>query len=386
MPTIMPGTNIEIPLPTDPDICPGYTGFNSVALNEIYSFSRLPARRSQIARGYGKPVIQRLPNGDLLASQYKNLRHDPNPAYPDAEEEAALCRSTDGGVTWSPPRLLGIPGRATQLSTLSTGTLILGAQGLHRSTDEGNTWQALDVPWAQFERDQRPKVQRGFGETNGVLQLPDGTLLVICCSHHFPLEEVADLHAYVLRSTDDGRTWDDATFLLNTDEVELLLLPDGRILGFARLDTTYTCEVWGQQGQVAEGGDTMALMESTDAGRTWTKPKPLGLGNAQVPGFPLLLDDGRMILVHGNRQFPFGCQAIGSHDQGHTWDLQHPLMLAFASWDNYGGHPRSIVMPDSSIMTGYYARYFKQHTTTNEDLVSHCLNWNVPDHWPPVTP
>lgn len=70
MPTIMPGTNIEIPLPTDTDICPGYTGFNSVALNEIYSFSRLPARRSQIARGYGKPVIQRLPNGDLLASHF----------------------------------------------------------------------------------------------------------------------------------------------------------------------------------------------------------------------------------------------------------------------------------------------------------------------------
>ena len=72
-------------------------------------------------------------------------------------------------------------------------------------------------------------------------------------------------------------------------------------------------------------------------------------------------------------------------DQGRTWDLQHPLMLAFASWDNYGGHPRSIVMPDASIMTGYYARYFKEHATVNEDIVSHCLDWNVPDHWPPVT-
>ena len=34
-------------------------------------------------------------------------------------------------------------------------------------------------------------------------------------------------------------------------------------------------------------------------------------------------------------------------------------------------------------MTGYYARYFKQHDTVNEDIVSHCLNWRVPDNWPP---
>ncbi len=383
MPTILPGTNIEVPAPTDPDICPGYTGFNSAELNEIYSFSRLPARRSQIARGFGKPVIQRLPGGDLLASQYKNLRADRNAAYPDVDEEAALCRSTDNGETWSQPRLLGIPGRFTQLSALSTGTLIMAAQGLHRSTDEGETWQSLDVPWEQFERDKRPDVERGFGETNGVLELPDGTLLLVCCSYRSPIDAYTDFNAYIIRSTDDGRTWGDATFLLNTDEVELLLLPDGKILGFARLDTSYTRDVWGEQGQIAEGGDTMSLMESTDASRTWSEPQPLGLGNAQIPGFPLLLDDGRMILVHGNRQFPFGSQAVGSYDQGKTWDLQNPLMLAWASWDNYGGHPRSIVMPDGSIMTGYYARYFKQHDTVNEDIVSHCLNWRVPDNWPP---
>jgi hypothetical protein len=124
-------------------------------------------------------------------------------------------------------------------------------------------------------------------------------------------------------------------------------------------------------------------MESTDAGRSWTDPQPLGLGNAQIPGFPLLLHDGRMILIHGNRQFPFGSQAIGSYDQGKTWDMQHPLILAWASWDNYGGHPRSIVMPDGSIMTGYYARYFKQDPYVNDDIVSHCLNWRVPENWPP---
>ncbi|MFH0963610.1 MAG: hypothetical protein V2A58_06320, partial [Planctomycetota bacterium] len=87
--------------------------------------------------------------------------------------------------------------------------------------------------------------------------------------------------------------------------------------------------------------------------------------------------------IYGNRQFPFGCQAIATRDQGKTWDLENFLMLAYASWDNYGGHPRSILMPDGSVITGYYARYFRETPTVNEDIVSHCLRWNVPVDWPP---
>jgi len=60
-----------------------------------------------------------------------------------------------------------------------------------------------------------------------------------------------------------------------------------------------------------------------------------------------------------------------------------PLFLSWASWDNYGGHPRSIVMPDGQILTGYYARYFKENNdSVGADLVSHCLKWEVPAGWP----
>jgi len=389
MPVTLNGSNIEVPAPEELDRwrAGGYSGFNSVNLQEIYVCRKLAARRSQIAHGWGKPVIQRLPNGDLLASQYKNLQDDPNPNYPDEVEEAALCVSRDEGLTWSKPRLLGLPGRATQLSVLSDGIVILGAGSkLYYSDDDAQTFTECAVSWDEFSRDKRPGTLRGYGETNGVLELPDGTLMIVCCTHHFPIEGISDFHCYALRSTDRGRTWGDASFIINTDEVELLRIDDGRILGFARLDTVYSRDVWGQGGQIGEGGDQMALMESTDGGRTWTDPVPIGLGMAQIPAFPLALPDGRLILVHGNRQFPFGCQAIASLDQGKTWELENFLMLAYASWDNYGGHPRSILMPDGSIITGYYARYFKEHPeTVNEDIVSHCLRWRPPDDWPHAT-
>ena len=107
---------------------------------------------------------------------------------------------------------------------------------------------------------------------------------------------------------------------------------------------------------------------------------------SQIPAFPLLLPDNRLVLIYGNRQFPFGCQAIASRDFGKTWDLDNFIMLAYASWDNYGGHPRSILMPVGTIITGYYAHYFKTlpdpDKTIDADMVSHCLTWRPPDNWP----
>jgi hypothetical protein len=385
-------SNIEVPeahqLPTGG----GYTGFNSVNLEEAYVCRRFPVRRSQIGHGWGKPVIQRQPGGRLAATGFRSLRRNRQPAYPLADEDTALFYSDDLGETWGEPRLLGIPGRPTQFSVLRDGRAILATSAwwdggrdsrLYYSDDGLETFREARVGWEEFARDRRDGVVRGYGETNGVLELPGGTLLSVCFTLHHPLEAYDDFKAYVIRSDDGGRTWGDASFLVNTDEVELLLLPGGRILGFARLDTTYSRDVWGQGGKVGEGGDQMAVMESADGGRTWTAPTPVGLGMAQVPAFPLLYPDGRLILVYGNRQFPFGVQAIASRDLGRTWNLDCFLMLAYASWDNYGGHPRSLLLPDGTVATGYYARYFKDHPETiNEDIVSHCLKWRPPPEWP----
>jgi len=391
MSLILNGSNIEVPAPEELVFWRGggYTGFNSLDLQEIYVCQRLAARRSQIAHGWGKPVIQRLPNGDLLASQYRNLLENPHPNYPSAREEAALCISHDEGLTWSEPRLLGLPGRVTQLSVLSDGIVVLAAGGkLYYSEDNAAAFTECTVPWEEFSLDKRPDTHQGYGETNGVLEMLDGTLMLTCCTHHPASKGIKDWHCYALRSTDRGRTWGDTTFIINTDEVELLQIDDGRLLAFARLDTAYSRDVWGQGGQIGEGGDQMALMESADSGRTWTDPVSIGLGMAQIPAFPLRMLDGRLILIYGNRQFPFGCQAIGSLDQGRTWNLENFLMVAYASWDNYGGHPRSILMPDGSIITGYYARYFKDNMlpdrNLNQDIVSHCLRWRPPDDWPPA--
>ncbi|MFA6108724.1 MAG: sialidase family protein [Candidatus Latescibacterota bacterium] len=334
-----------------------YTGFNSLNLQEVYVVEKWPVERSQIARGWGKPIIARLSNGDLLATQYQKR--------PAAGEEAALCRSKDEGLTWSSPRLLGLPpGRPGQFTALQDGTLILATNRLYRSSDEGETWTPCKVDWRGS--DGGPE-DHDFGETGGAIELEDGTLI---CGF-FVSQGAPPPKGYVLRSHDGGRTWGDPSFAAaGASETSLIVLPGGKLLGFARYRT----------GRAGEGGACLGMIESTDQGRTWSPIRPL-LGMAQIPGFPVLLPDGRLVLVYGHRQFPFGAQAIASRDQGATWDMTRPIILAWFSWDSYCGHPRSILMPDGSVMTGYYARVFRGENQ-NDDIVAHALRWRPPEGWP----
>ena len=394
MPQRLANSNIEVPAPEDSTSCGGYTGFNSADLQAIYRTEKLPASRSQIARGHGKPVLARLPEGELLASGYRSHRHEPEYTYPDGRrahdpdnwwliEEAALMRSSDEGRTWSEPALLGFPGRVTTLNTLADGTVFLTCgDAMYRSVDQGRTWEPAAIEWNSFA--PADSSQRGFGETNGLVELPDGTLAICCHAIKAPPQTVHDWNAYLIRSGDGGRTWGDASLVTYTDEVSLLLEADGQLVAFPRVDTMYARDIWGLTGQTGEGGDTVTISRSADGGRTWTEPRRIGLGMAQVPAFPLQLEDGRLLLIYGNRQFPFGCQAIASRDGGETWSLDQPLMLSWFSWDNYGGHPRSLMLPDGSILTGYYVRMFKEDPEVNQDLASHVVRWRPPDDWPAV--
>ena len=351
-----------------------YTGFNSVNLQEIYFVEKKPAIRSQISpRGGHKPCLALLPKGDLLATQITKGPY------------IALCRSRDDGFSWEPPCEVVIPGRgklpgrAPMFAALADGTLLLGATGtIYRSTDEGQTWQQSQIDRSVTAAGKTYDID--WGESDGPHQLSDGTIV---CTGYISFEP-GHAQAYLLRSTDGGKTWGDASCIADASEVNIAVLPNDKLFACLRVAT---------EG-AGEGGAVVALTESGNGGRTWSRPQRIeGLGKAQIPGFPLYLEDGRLLIIYGNRQFPFGAQAIASRDGGETWDTEHPIILAWFSWDNYCGHPRSVLLPDGSVVTGYYARVFTgAHgivlTPTardpNPDVVGHCLRWRVPDDWPPL--
>lgn len=131
-----------------------------------------------------------------------------------------LVRSSDQGRTWSPPEIVATPGdgldavlNAVAITTLRDGTVLLPYNG---------------VRWS-----------RGQGVAGRVISL------------------------HLLRSTDGGQTWSggdpiDVDFYGPAVYGELVELSDGRLLW----------PVWGQR--TAEQRWRSALLESSDAGATWT--------------------------------------------------------------------------------------------------------------------
>ena len=364
---------LELPKYTASGGSGAYTGFNSLNLQEIYFAEKKPAVRSQISpRGGHRPCLAQLASGELLATQQVN-------------GNIALCRSKDEGFSWGPPREVvvtgigNLSGRAAQFAALADGTLLLGHEKMYRSTDQGQSWQECQLDRSVTVAGQTYDI--GLSESDGPHQLADGTVI---CSGYIELAP-GKAKAYLLRSKDGGRTWGEASSISEASEVNIAVLPSGKLFACLRV---------APEG-VGEGGAVVAMTESSDGGHTWSQARRIeGLGQAQIPGFPLYLKDGRLLIIYGNRQFPFGAQAIASRDGGKTWDTEHPIILAWFSWDAHCGYPRSVVLPDGSIVTGYYARIFTgiHHGVVygptdrdpNPDVIGHCLRWEVPDDWPKV--
>jgi hypothetical protein len=57
--------------------------------------------------------------------------------------------------------------------------------------------------------------------------------------------------------------------------------------------------------------------ESTDGGKTWSTPRPIGVWG--LPSHLLRLADGRLVMTYGYRRDPRGNHARVSRDHGLTW-------------------------------------------------------------------
>jgi len=209
--------------------------------------------RMNVAAGRAK-------NGDLLviASGWSNK-------YPDGKSGAPfragilrawLCRSSDGGKTWSIDRE-GLPDRAP----------------------DGHPW----IP---------------FGD---ILEGDDGVLRVPVYS--WPRYGIRNERAWCIHSQDDGKTWEEFSPLDKDNlrnETAILNLGDGKWLAAARHSALYgyasddNCRTWRSLGQLTEGG--------------------------QHPAHLLRLKDGRVLLSYGDRTGTVhGVEVLVTSDQGKTW-------------------------------------------------------------------
>lgn len=146
---------------------------------------------------------------------------------------------------------------------------------------------------------------------------------------------------YFLRSRDDGRTWGE-TAVLNPrgNETAILHLGDGRWLAASR--------------EFRKRPDVhLVLFTSQDDGRTWQRKMPL-TQPGQVTGHLMCLQDGRILLTYGNRNWNnFGVDVRFSDDEGESWGPS----IRIANTPHYdSGYPSSVQLPDGRVVTAYYTR------------------------------
>ncbi len=242
-------------------------------------------------------------NGDLLVlcSGWTNVKQPERPkqaAFRDAVLPIWVCRSADGGRTWTQRKEFPAnePG---WMPFIPFGPIIAGADGaLHVSCYAGQ--------FADPTQSTRTKGWRAW---------------------HF-------------RSDDDGRTWRQTSVIGPTH------------------NETAIFHLGGRDWLAAARTDAMEIFRSADDGQTWGDQQRVTARN-EINGHLARLRDGRVLLSYGSRvKGEFGVLAKLSADEGRTWGP--PVRLA-TSLETDCGYPSSVQRPDGKIVTAYYAKRVENH-------------------------
>jgi hypothetical protein len=205
------------------------------------------------------------------------------------------------------------------------------------SQDGGHTWsRSVVLP------------NNGFHQLSAVessLVRPDGRCLIFLQG----ITRKGDpSRCLVYRSIDDGTSFQFLSFI--TPERDPLhgglrqmyprgvILPNGRILCTVRVDRHWSGEMWTE------------LYKSDDGGKTWQFLSRITEFGA--PGAPLLMRDGRLVLIYTYRLPKPGIRAVVSEDEGRTWGREIIVRDDGGSWDL--GYPRAWEAEPGRIGTIYY--------------------------------
>jgi hypothetical protein len=247
--------------------------------------------RMNLAAGLAK-------NGDLLVlcSGWTNVAQPPRPKQPVFRDDILrswVCRSTDGGRTWTQRKEFPAPPLPGWSEFIPFGDIFVGEGGaLHTSCYAGE--------FTDPAKSTKTKSYRSW---------------------HF-------------RSDDDGATWK-ATSVIGEKHNETDLFHLG-----------------GKHWMAAARVDAVELFRSDDDGQTWSGPQRV-TGKNEINAHLARLKDGRLLLSYGNRiKDQFGVLARLSSDEGKTWS--GPIRLAH-TLDGDCGYPSSVQRADGKIVTAYYA-------------------------------
>jgi hypothetical protein len=255
--------------------------------------------------------------GTLLATTFTSL------AYESILAQAERAATAKSGA-WPAERLRRWKGVHSRL-TAPQRQAELG-EWMLRSTDGGTTWSA-----------RYPTI---VNSPHGPICLADGRLL------YAGKELWHGKHRNgVCQSSDDGLTWQWLAEIPTRPgdnheeyhELHAVETADGRLVVQLRNHNR------------ANAGETLQA-ESSDGGKTWTAPHPIGVWG--LPSHLLRLKDDRLLMTYGHRRPPYGNQARVSRDHGRTWS--EPLVVSADGAGGDLGYPSTVQLADGTLLAVWY--------------------------------
>ncbi len=317
---------------------------------------------------HGWPTLARRKNGELLL-----VCSGGREAHVCPFGRVELMTSPDGGNSWTYPRVLidgpiddrdaGILETAKGTLLVTTFTSLAYEPTLAKAEKEGNwesdrltRWQAANRRLSAERRKQDLGVWMIRSTDDGVtwsqrydclvdsphgpIQLADGRLLYAGKDLWRQGERVG-----FCESTDDGQSWRwlsqipvrDGDSHTEYHELHAVETEDGRIV----------CHV--RNHNKVNAGETLQC-ESSDGGKTWSKPKSIGVWG--LPSHLMRLKDNRLLMTYGHRRKPLGNQARLSSDHGRTWS--EPIELSSDGITGDLGYPSTVELDDGTLVTVWY--------------------------------
>ncbi|MEQ8790206.1 MAG: hypothetical protein RIC55_28175 [Pirellulaceae bacterium] len=293
---------------------------------------------ADVVGGHIHPSLCRTPRGDLLAVYNENG---------GGGKELLVCRSRDGGKTWSEPAAVPTikdcsiyPG---SLTVLSDDRILLSwscyhVEGARRwrtphfctSSDDGRSWSPVtSIPLDEFTNYsclRHPVME--LSPHAWVLPLYDRTI-------------VYDQQKHAVRPFGDGR---------NHGMAPIIRTPGGAVLSGAPQAHAPV--------PVGKPGETVRGLRSTDDGQTWKALHALPYFG--VAGYDLCtLDNGWIVLtsiIYGvGRDDEWAYELIISRDDGLSWDREHSLIIHNPGRNIPGrGWPRTVQIDADTLGTVFF--------------------------------